>query len=54
MVQWSLVLMAPALLLDPVRLTFGYGQINLLLAAAVLVDLTRAVRVGGRTLPGGS
>ena len=52
-VQWSLVLMAPAYLLDPVRLTFGYGQVNLLLAAAVLIDLTRRVTVGRRTLPRG-
>ncbi len=52
-VQWSLILMGPAFVLDPVRLTFAYGQINLLLAAAILVDLTATVRIGSRTLPRG-
>lgn len=51
--QWSLVLMTPAIWLDPVGLTFAYGQINLILAVAVLADLTGSVRLGGKVLPQG-
>jgi alpha-1,2-mannosyltransferase len=53
LVQWSLVLTAPAYLLEPVRLTFFFGQVNVVLAAMVLVDLTARPRIGGRTLPRG-
>jgi alpha-1,2-mannosyltransferase len=35
---WALVLSAPALFLDPVYLTIGLGQVNLMLGALVLWD----------------
>jgi alpha-1,2-mannosyltransferase len=50
---WSLVLMGPSFLLDPVRLTFFFGQVNLVLCALILADLTTTVRIGNRTLPRG-
>jgi alpha-1,2-mannosyltransferase len=53
LIQWSLVLMAPAYHLEPVQLTFSYGQVNVLLAAMVLADLTLYVHIGKRTLPRG-
>ena len=37
---WSLLLLAPMALLDPVRETILLGQVNILLAAAVIVDMT--------------
>ena len=52
-VMWSLVLMAPAFLIEPVHLTFTFGQVNIVLAVMVLGDLTGHLRVGGRTLPRG-
>jgi alpha-1,2-mannosyltransferase len=52
-VQWSLVLMTPAIWLDPVKLTFSYGQVNIVLVALILVDLTGQARLGGRALPEG-
>jgi alpha-1,2-mannosyltransferase len=52
-VLWSLVLMAPAYWIEPVRLTFSFGQVNLVLAALILADLTRRIGIGGRTLPRG-
>ncbi|MGH9080368.1 MAG: glycosyltransferase 87 family protein [Acidimicrobiales bacterium] len=51
--QWSLVLMTPAIWLDPVKLTFSYGQVNIVLAVLVLADLTGRVRIGGHVLPEG-
>ena len=51
LIQWSLVLMGPAYLMEPVRLTFGFGQVNIVLAAALLGDLTVRWHVGKRTLP---
>ncbi len=53
LVVWSLVLMAPAYWIEPVRLTFSFGQVNIVLAAMVLGDLTCHLRLGGRTLPRG-
>jgi alpha-1,2-mannosyltransferase len=50
---WSLVLMAPAFWIEPVHLTFGFGQVNILLAAMVMCDLTGDLRLGGRSLPRG-
>jgi alpha-1,2-mannosyltransferase len=50
---WSMGLLAPALLIEPVSLTFSYGQVNLVLAAFVLADLTGHVRFGDSTLPRG-
>ncbi len=37
---WSVVLLAPAYMIEPVRLTFAFGQVNLVLAALALADLT--------------
>jgi alpha-1,2-mannosyltransferase len=53
LLRWSLVLMTPAYWIEPVHLTFGYGQVNIVLAAMVMYDLTGEARVGGRTLPRG-
>ncbi len=50
---WSLVLMIPAFFIEPVHLTFAYGQVNIVLAALVLADLTGTVPLGGRSLPRG-
>lgn len=52
-VKWSLALMGPTVLLYPVMLTFAYGQINLLLAAAILVDLTQSIQIGRVRVPRG-
>ncbi len=52
--QWSLVLMTPAVWLDPVGLTFAYGQVNLILVAMILADLTARVRLGGTVVPQGA
>jgi alpha-1,2-mannosyltransferase len=40
LVVWSLILALPAMALNPVNLTFEFGQINILLALLVLADLT--------------
>jgi alpha-1,2-mannosyltransferase len=50
---WSLILMTPALWIEPVHLTLGFGQVNIVLAALVLADLTGHLRVGRRSLPRG-
>jgi alpha-1,2-mannosyltransferase len=50
---WALVLLGPSYLIDPVRLTFYFGQVNLVLCAMVLADLTITIRLGRRTLPRG-
>jgi alpha-1,2-mannosyltransferase len=47
------VLLGPSYLVDPVRLTFYFGQVNLVLCVLVLADLTLTVHVGRRTLPRG-
>lgn len=39
--------------LEPVRLNFHFGQINLVLGLAVLADLTTTLTVRGKTLPRG-
>jgi len=54
-VPWWLVglLVGPAVLLEPVMLDLSFGQINLVLVAMVLVDMTTRVRVGARELPRG-
>ena len=51
--QRSLVSMAPALWLQPVRLTFNFGQINVFLVLFILVDLTCDLRIGHRRLSRG-
>ncbi len=53
LIQWSLVLLGPAYLMEPVRLTLNFGQVNIVLAAMVLGDLTGTWRIGSRTLPRG-
>ena len=53
LLQWSLVLMGPAYVMEPVRLTFSFGQVNIVLAAMVLGDLTARWHIGNRTLPRG-
>lgn len=54
-VPWWLVLTlaGPAVLLEPVMLDLSFGQVNLILVAILLVDMTTRVRVAGRTLPRG-
>jgi alpha-1,2-mannosyltransferase len=51
--QWSLVWTAPALWLQPVRLTFNLGQINVILVLFILLDLTYELRIGRKRLPRG-
>ncbi len=50
---WTLILMGPALAMDPVRLTFSFGQVNIILAALILADLTGVVKFGSKTIPRG-
>jgi alpha-1,2-mannosyltransferase len=50
--RWSLILSFPAMLLDPVFLTIGLGQVNLFLIALVLWDLV-VPRTFGKRLPVG-
>jgi hypothetical protein len=50
---WVLLLLGPAVLLEPVMLDLSFGQINLVLLALVLVDATTHVEVAGRRLPRG-
>ena len=50
---WSLLLMTPAFFIEPVHLTLSFGQVNILLAAMALYDLTGEARVGRWTLPKG-
>jgi alpha-1,2-mannosyltransferase len=51
LVQYSCVCLLPALLLNPVFLTVGLGQINLILCVAVLWDLMGSRRLGRFELP---
>ncbi len=53
LVLGACALAGPATLLEPVSLTFFFGQVNLVLAALVLADLTMTVRLGRRALPRG-
>ncbi len=52
-VVWSLIASAPAALLDPLRITFTFGQVNLIVVTLVMVDLTTDRGVLGRWLPRG-
>jgi hypothetical protein len=54
-VPWAMVLMllGPAVLIEPVMLDLSFGQINLVLVALVLVDVTTRLERRGRTLPRG-
>ena len=49
----ALCALGPAVFVEPVWLTFNFGQINLILCAAILADLTLVLRMGDRTLPRG-
>jgi alpha-1,2-mannosyltransferase len=49
--RWSLVLLLPALVLNPVFVTVGLGQINLLLCLLVTWDLAGNRKIGSHTLP---
>ncbi len=49
----SLILMTPVFLLDPVRQTFSFGQINLVIVALVLLDVTGQLKIGKKSLPRG-
>ncbi len=51
--QWALVLMAPAVWMEPVSLTLSFGQVNVVLAVLVIADLTVTLRAGRFTLPRG-
>jgi len=52
LVLWSLILTFPAMVLNPVEMTFGFGQINIVLALLVLADLT-VPRLKSRSIPRG-
>ena len=47
----ALLLLLPALALNPVFTTIGLGQINLVLCLLIIWDLTTDRRIGSRTLP---
>jgi alpha-1,2-mannosyltransferase len=49
-VLWSLILALPAMALNPISMTFNLGQINLLLALLVLVDLAN-IKISARHRP---
>ena len=50
-VRWALLLLLPALALNPVFNTVGLGQINLVLCLLITWDLGTEHRIGSRTLP---
>ncbi len=50
---FSLVLVGPSTFLLPVWLTFYFGQVNLVLCALILADLTGVIGSGARHLPRG-
>jgi alpha-1,2-mannosyltransferase len=50
-VRWALLLLLPALALNPVFTTVGLGQINLVLCLLIVWDLATDRRVGSRTMP---
>ena len=50
---WSLVLTFPSAALNPIAMTFSFGQINLLLALLVVADLTGTCSIAGREVPRG-
>ncbi len=49
--RWSMVLLLPTLLLNPVLLTVGLGQVDLVLCLAVLFDLCSPRQIGRVTVP---
>ena len=50
-VRWALVLLLPALALNPVFTTVGLGQINLVLCLLITWDMATDRKIGARTLP---
>jgi len=52
-IGWALILSYPAMVLNPVALSFSFGQINVLLAILVLTDLTMHFGLRGHRLPRG-
>jgi alpha-1,2-mannosyltransferase len=50
-VRWSLVLLLPAFVLNPVFVTVGLGQINLVLCLLLTWDLASNRKIGSRTIP---
>jgi len=50
---WSLILTLPAMALNPVNMTFGFGQINVLVALLVLADLAILPRLKSHSIPRG-
>ncbi len=48
---WAMLLLLPALALNPVFTTVGLGQINLVLCLLITWDLATDRRIGSRTLP---
>jgi alpha-1,2-mannosyltransferase len=50
-VRWALLLLLPALALNPVFNTVGLGQINLVLCLLITWDLATERRIGSRQLP---
>jgi len=50
-VRWALLLLSPALALNPVLTTIGLGQINLVLCLLVTWDLATDRRLGARRVP---
>ena len=53
LVQWSLLLTLPAMALNPVDMTFGLGQINILVALLVLADLAILPGLKSQPIPRG-
>src|ERR1700722_6634249 len=50
-VRWALLLLSPAVALNPVFTTVGLGQINLILCLLIIWDLATDRRIGSRPLP---
>jgi alpha-1,2-mannosyltransferase len=50
-VRWALLLLLPAVVLDPVFVNIGLGQINLVLCLMITWDLLGSRKVAGRTVP---
>ena len=53
LMRWSLILTFPAMVLNPVQMTFGLGQINIVLALLVLADITAVSGLKNHTIPRG-
>ena len=50
-IRWSLVLLLPAFILNPVFVTVGLGQINIVLCLLITWDLASSRKIGSRTIP---